>query len=204
MISHQHKFIFIHIPKTGGTSIENFFGKNMDHEIDKHYNLNKYYSSPDYNKNIISNYYKFTFVRNPWSFMLSCYNYCVKFDLINYSFEDFCFRKYDEQLKKDINKRGWDNGIPNLLEFGQLFWLVNGGDFDFVGKFETLQTSFDFIYDSLKSKGAELPNSKKLPHNNFTQKEGDLYYYRKFYTKQTKDVIFQRFEYEIDAFNYDF
>ena len=28
MISHEHKFVFVHIPKCGGSSIESFFGVN--------------------------------------------------------------------------------------------------------------------------------------------------------------------------------
>lgn len=90
MISHEHKCIFIHIPRTGGTSVENFFvGGDW------------YHLGPDLNKvttrvvpgagpatkhllasqakriysDYWDDYFKFSIVRNPWSRHLSLSKY---------------------------------------------------------------------------------------------------------------------------------
>lgn len=98
MISKKHKFIFIHIPRTGGTSIENMLSNYQEGElIDigggiwmpdeeiKNLILNTYSDFNFYNdakhmkaidwKKILGdeyeNYYKFTIVRNPYDKFLS-------------------------------------------------------------------------------------------------------------------------------------
>jgi len=40
MINHKHKFLFIHIPRTGGSSIESQF--NYDEEIERNKNKKHY------------------------------------------------------------------------------------------------------------------------------------------------------------------
>ena len=71
MISHKYKCIFIHIPKTGGTSIENALlgGKKQPTRI-------KHKRAKDYLKQYPKEwkqYFKFTVIRNPWDWMVSWY-----------------------------------------------------------------------------------------------------------------------------------
>lgn len=72
MISHHHKCIFIHIQRTGGTSIERWLqGEdqwNICHNV-KHITTKfaKYKQYPEY----YDDYFKFTFVRNPYDRVLS-------------------------------------------------------------------------------------------------------------------------------------
>lgn len=79
MICHQYKTIFIHIPKTAGTSIESMFGKvqikNQNYfteikEPGKHWTVKQ---SQEKYEEFFSDYYKWTVVRNPWEKELSAY-----------------------------------------------------------------------------------------------------------------------------------
>lgn len=99
IISHSHKFIFIKIPKTAGTSIVNHLGPYLneemrnpslgDHERIRDTLVGKVNEKKIYRPGIISiskennlnqhfdinDYFKFAFVRNPWDVRLSRYFY---------------------------------------------------------------------------------------------------------------------------------
>ena len=72
MILPRKKIIFIHIPRTGGTSVEKYF--NFKHEAGwkpataQHFTLEEYSKHYDLDK-----YFKFSIVRNPWDRLMSWY-----------------------------------------------------------------------------------------------------------------------------------
>ena len=77
MISHPHKFVFIHIPKTGGSSIETLFlGKPQRRWAPE---INHYFQHATaaelrnrlMNRDNFDRYFKFAFVRNPWDRIVS-------------------------------------------------------------------------------------------------------------------------------------
>jgi hypothetical protein len=73
MINHKHKFIFIHIPKCGGLSVSTA----LEWVGLRHHTMEFYMKNyADYD---LDEYYKFTFVRNPWSRVVSWYFYHMKF-----------------------------------------------------------------------------------------------------------------------------
>src|SRR5690606_34688851 len=66
MIHHDYKCIFIHINRTGGQSVETAFGQpTQDHRLPQEYK--------EIYKDMWSEYFKFSFVRNPWDRMLSVF-----------------------------------------------------------------------------------------------------------------------------------
>jgi chondroitin 4-sulfotransferase 11 len=69
MINHQYRCIFIHIPKTGGKSVQKFFGTNWQ----DHKDISRY--AEELKPQIFTSYYKFAVVRNPWDRLVSDYNY---------------------------------------------------------------------------------------------------------------------------------
>ena len=93
MISIQKKFLFIHVPKTGGNSIQNILKDYSEDEIvvlakhqdgverfevrNKKYNITKHYSRSHYKSVLdIRTYctlFKFAVIRNPWDRMISFY-----------------------------------------------------------------------------------------------------------------------------------
>ena len=72
MISDKHKIIFIHIPRTSGTSIESAFDLNMDKEGDKHLRASEIKKKTGSDK--WNSYFKFSIVRNPWERFASMYS----------------------------------------------------------------------------------------------------------------------------------
>jgi len=89
MILHSKQLIFFHIPKVAGTSIEiAIYGKKWDpYSFDRElflgwhdaygFTQHAVYSQmlDFYDEHILSGYFKFCFVRNPWERVLSAFRY---------------------------------------------------------------------------------------------------------------------------------
>lgn len=67
MITHDHKLIFIHVPKTGGRSVCEAFKQRFDHFTIAHYQR-------EY-PGLFDKYWKFAIVRHPLDRMVSSYHY---------------------------------------------------------------------------------------------------------------------------------
>ena len=126
MISHKHKFIFVHIPKNAGSSINHEL-KNMceigDKMIKDITESNNWFRPDDiyprdipkaYGKHANDNdmrillkdeyadYYKFCVVRNPWDRLVSIYWYELGTKIpTNWSFSKF-IRNIDKLLRADV------------------------------------------------------------------------------------------------------
>jgi hypothetical protein len=81
LISHDKKIIFIHIPKTGGTSVSRVLGRHgiMLHGVKNHDSLYfKHALASDVRRMMgdqFDRYYSFTIVRNPWDWVVSNYEF---------------------------------------------------------------------------------------------------------------------------------
>jgi len=88
IISHKYKCIYIRIPKTGSTSVESFF-KEIDPDCISSEDIPPYGHETSsqlrdiYGHTVWNSYYKFTFIRNPYSWYKSYYS-----DLLNYSWDE--------------------------------------------------------------------------------------------------------------------
>ena len=108
MVNHKHKFIFLHIPKTGGMSIGNALHKSYG--IEENYE-SFYIHYDNLNETILKDYFVFTFVRNPWDRLTSNYRFKKKIS-DKFSFDKFlenteeCYENiFNTSVKeKDINK----------------------------------------------------------------------------------------------------
>lgn len=92
MISDAYQFIFIHINKTGGTSIEKVFERNADQRDVplKHASVSEIQAQYP---QAFARYFKFSFVRNPWDWLVSRYHWSRnKQGLFDYSFTEFLER----------------------------------------------------------------------------------------------------------------
>jgi hypothetical protein len=156
----QFKTIFIHIPKTGGTSIyKTLFGKvHRDHISLLYF---KSYDLKKFNK-----YFKFCFVRNPYDRLVSSYFYIKnKNDHYTPLLED-CTTFSDFVIAlSDKNKREVFMNIPHFLP--QTSFLIvdnNKLELDFIGRFENINHDFNVVSNKLNI-DQELIHSNKSKHN---------------------------------------
>jgi hypothetical protein len=147
-VDHKRKFIFVHIPKTAGTSVKNALklpSKGADHSV------------PTYmvHKKTWEKYYTFAIVRNPIKRFISSYNYHTGSDyqgsLINKypDLHSFSIEKYFKLVSKD----------PNFLTPQSEYVRHHFSDkpMDMICRFENLNEDMRKVFKKLKIK-AELPH----------------------------------------------
>lgn len=190
MIDHQYKFIFIHISKTGGTSIEHALNPNVPLDkpsisdatgntrfIGKHWSAKRYKRehSDEY-----KNYFTFAFVRNPWDRMLSNYKFLKLIDWIDCSFDEW------------ITNPTW--GFDAYSYEGMI--CDNSGLIivDYIGKFETLQQDFNIVCDKIGISQQQLPHTNKTKHKHYTE----------YYDDETREIVAEKYKKDIEYFGYEF
>ena len=211
MLSHKHKKVFIHIPKTAGQSIELAFIQdlglswktraplllraNKDPLLGPprlaHLNYREYVDHHYLNQELLDKYFTFSFVRNPYTRAISLYKYTSEQDksFSDYICTDFLFQHQKENwfFKSQCSFICDDSGVPMI---------------DFVGRFETIETDFEIVAKRTKLKSHKLPrrnsskekNQKsrlsKITMSNFTQESLEIVNaiyvddFKYFYTEQ--------------------
>lgn len=203
-VFHEHNAIFLHIGKTGGFSIEKSLGlPNMDYKVfnkDVVYGLNKgtmtQHANLEYIQKYITadqarDYYKFTIVRNPWDRMVSAFFYLYDGHVKRFeTFEKWLDHKY----KMVINgKYKQGSHYTPQIEYTH----KNGTQVvDFVGRFESLDDSFETIVHHLNLKNTP------LKHINISKKRGG--HYNIYYNDKSKKQVEEMYGEEIDFFKYNF
>ena len=200
MISIQKRFLFVHIPKTAGNSIqsvlrdysedelvalrkeqdgiERFGLRNPKYRIKKHSTLSEYYDALGDEQ--FRNLYKFTCVRNPWDRMVSYYFTPTQ------NPETWNRKKFRETISKAVSVSDYlriDNGE------GDPFANV-----DCIMRFENLANDFRTLCNAI---GISPP---ALPQYNRSNRE----HYSKYYDDELRELVRARFAAEIERFNYSF
>lgn len=160
------KLLFIHIPKTGGSYIEWEFKFNY-HESSlfsttndryesngikfhlQHLNYSTILNENFFKEKYISDFYKFTFIRNPYTRSLSEYFWRFghsTFDPEN--FHEFVIRNYIDPK--------FDHYLPQSFYFDVKY--------DFIGKYETLEIDLCRLYKFLGI-NEEISNIKRNVSN---------------------------------------
>lgn len=194
MISDKYKCIFIHVPKAAGESVETaLMGRPNWEKDDPNYaslNLpkdsvvgdNKHYTIEQWKNHIcFEAYFKFSFVRNPWSAAYSFYQYRKKRDQFNHNFNDWV---------RLINPKFWKEFLSPLK-----YLLINNKEgVDFIGKFEDIEADWDYICYRLSI-------NIQLPHANKSQNSSG---YSQYYNNNSRDIVYKHLKQDIDYFNYNF
>lgn len=182
MMCCKNKFIFIHINKTGGSSITKLL-VNAENPPQKH-NWAWWYKK--YKPTEFNTYFKFSIIRNPWDKLLSQYFFRVK---------DNTQHGYIESAKDMSFLDFLLNPFPakHASQHSKLF----EGDVclvDFIGRFENLQEDFNTICDKIGVPQQELPHVNKTKHK----------HYAEYYDEETKQIVAEKYAKDIEYFGYKF
>jgi hypothetical protein len=212
MINHKHKFIFIAIHKTGTTSafsfllesIEDGWGmKRRQIDITKHQIL-EYYKEKYPKK--YDEYFKFTFVRNPWSRAVSLYLRGESTPAWkNQTFKDFV--KDMQGAWANTDGPFWANGTKgfykNQIDMARLRGSENL-ETDFIGKTENLENDLRFICKKIDLDFDEKIWKERNMMNISKKRLKDKKHYSEYYDEETKNIIAEKFAEDIEYFGYKF
>jgi len=209
LINHKHKFIFVHVYKVAGTSVLNalendtypdYVPETMRPPLTRF--LRKFHLSPSFplrvhskakeirekiEPEVYDNYFKFAFVRNPWDWQVSLYEYGRQYQnhpqrKLMQSFENFdAYIRWRVAQEKTLQKEFVTDNAGELIV-------------DYVGKFEQLGTDFSDVCDRVGI-------AVSLPEFNRTRSRKT---YTDYYTDETRQLVQDHFEEDIEMFDYSF
>jgi hypothetical protein len=208
LVSYEKRFLFIHVPKTGGTSMRavlqkhshqpdarpanrclKTFGISVNHLLGNYqdYQFRTHERASVVARrlpaDVFDELFKFGFVRNPWDLLPSLYKFIRK----------------NKKHKRHRVVSGMS--FPEFVAFASLkrianqSRLISGRDgrilLDFVGKFERLADDYRIVADRL---GLDV----QLPHLNRT-KQSD---FAEYYDAATIERVRRAFRADIESFGY--
>jgi hypothetical protein len=198
MISFQKRFLFVHIPKTGGNSIQSVLARYSEDQIVRRagqdgverfgvtnpkYKLKKHSPLADYRAALgekqFGQLYKFAAVRNPWDRMVSFY------------FTPIQRKKWDRQA--------FTKAISEALSTAD-YLRLDENDSDPFGNVNRI-IRFEQLPDDFRAVCVELGlRPEPLPRYNRSERE----YYAKYYDDELRELVAERFALEIARFGYTF
>lgn len=200
MISLQKRFLFVHIPKTAGNSIQSALRDYSEDQLialrkeqdgierfglrNPNYNIKKHSTLAEYRDAIgderFRALYKFTCVRNPWDRMVSYYF-------------------TPTQAPEKLDRKKFRGIISKALPVADYLRLDRSeadpfSNIDFIMRFEKLADDFHTVCGNLSiSPGT-------LPRYNRSSRE----HYSKYYDDDLRELVRVRFAAEIERFGYTF
>jgi hypothetical protein len=215
IINNTHKFIFIHIPKNAGTTINTLLSHYtywIDVELGgtvhgealaplylKRFGIGKH-TRANQVRNLVGeriweNYFKFAFVRNPYARAFSVYRFLKQWRNWEGSAAMAKFATFEDFLLSDMFK---NNPGPDSIFLPQHTWIedINGNSLlDFIGSVEKIGRSLNVIADRI---GIKL-DSNSVPVKNDS---GDPDEFRRSYSAAAIDIVRQRYKRDFFLFGY--
>jgi hypothetical protein len=218
MISQKKNFLFIHLPKTGGNSIQNILREYSEDNIvklNKHqdgierfgvrndkYNIKKHSTLDHYKKKIepeiFKKFFKFSTIRNPWDRCISFYFSPHRGNIV-WNRNDFKnLIQSIPTIRKFITTRSLTKKITDKIT-GKLRIEIKSSksidsEIDFLLRFENLNEDFKKVCEII-----DIP-FKELPHRNKSSKK----HYTKYYDDELIELVRNKFLDEIKYANYKY
>lgn len=209
-ISHRYRFIFFANPKTGSESVRAFLNPFSDvsgrpfEQID---DAHPFYSHmrPIEAREIFERrgwrfdeYYRFVFVRNPWTRLVSLYNMTCRIDKsFGLSFKSWL------RASKPEGKGGGGLFSERWRRYGTYSIESFAGDghgnllVDDIFRLEDI----DSVPDRLRERSMPIPPEAKIPRLNCMDGVASI---RNYYTPELVELVSQRYHKEIAKFGYEF
>lgn len=211
IISYSHNFLFVHVPKTGGSSVTEalrpcahltqdcwmnrllaWVGIHVNHYAPYRQKLFRLHTTAaefqrELPRDVFRGLFKFAFVRNPWDAMVSYYHFMVT----NPRHHRHQWAKnsggFEAWLESETRRRKRTPQLGRITDKqGQV--LV-----DVVGRYETLNDDFARICQRL-GLSATLPHTNRSGHRD----------YRTYYTDRGIELVANACRVDIEFFGYKF
>lgn len=217
-ISFTHKVIFLHIPKTGGTSIEalleiksspeNLFWQGYRADVLAPQHLTYAELKAKIKPEIFNEYFKFAFVRNPWERLVSTYFWNNRGHKTFESFVHFLdklFTEYHTDLEPPAAANGTTqraDGKKSLFTFPHFrdhFAAHYLPQHLYIGPDVTVYRFENFAEENRKI-CQQLEIKERQIHHNPTRHQ----HYSTYYTEETKQIVARIYAVDIELFGYQF
>lgn len=216
LISHSHRFIFIHVAKAAGLSVrdalQDYVAEPEHFRIKRPAKIINSKPNPLYamwkealihptaltirkelGGVVFNSYFKFAFVRNPWDLQVSMYHFILKETEHRHHHTVKAMRDFTEYLDWVIaTAKPFAKGATKFQK--DMLCDSNGQVLaDFVGRYENLSADFAYICQRLNLKTC-------IPHLNQSQHRD----YQSYYDEKTKALVADYFKEDIALFGYEF
>ncbi|WP_216824141.1 sulfotransferase family protein [Dietzia sp. WMMA184] len=220
LISMRHKYVFFPISKNANWTLKTIFrsvemeaigpGYKVEsaHQLFNPPLISPYQVGEEFYANeVLQSYYKFTFVRNPYTRLLSCYLDRIhgnprsvprrRFNTVSgfssndeVTFSDFV-QIISSQKSIDMNDH-WRDQYSNLL--------AGNVSFDFIGRFENMREDLEHVFK------ARIPDSdlyRRLERqNNSPQVTSAGSLLSKYYSDELVEIVSERYRMDFETFGY--
>lgn len=209
--SHKYKFVWLSIPKAASRSLITALYRKPEgnfETIEYHMSTDRLFIQyPE-----INDYFKFAFVRNPWSRIVSTYknkifndDENVKKHIINKHKGLYTGMPFEKFIKFLLSKAGQDRYSDRhwisqykLLEKNNKIYL------DYLGKMENIEDDLRNICNNIGIPELKIGNLNTRFGWDSSKIKGKEYYYRNFYNEKTKKMVEKRYEKDINLFKYEY
>jgi hypothetical protein len=158
ILNGKYKFIYIHIPKTGGTSIESVGW--MGTKTNQHHGIKEYQRLLANDKRDLNSFFKWTIIRDPYTAFAT--------GILNHELAHIKKPSLDEFRDYAFKSMDFIEGMTVISPQVSFLKDYQGRiRMDYIGTFEKLQQSFDKVCTLLGINPTELPYINKGKKQNY-------------------------------------
>ncbi len=216
LLSVRYKFLFVHIAKTGGTSVRatlqrlrwrdpyywpmflcsrlsHLTGHRIGTKFPRHAKI--ILAQESLPTEFFQSLFKFAFVRNPWDLQVSSFHHIRRerphLMQGRTDFADFLKWKLDPE-------RPYQYHIDTSIQLQSDYLVDLRGQIlvDFVGRYECLEADFRTVCERIGIPFPAMPHRRRA-----TDRETD---YRSYYNEETADLVARHFSRDIELLGYGF